>query len=162
MTKQYTQRTIKGLVAAAGLALAAAGCSTHTPFIDYSERGVYASDNTGNIPYIEVGPVTETAYGFAWDSCDDLIEEALDSAGDRAMANGANAMVGVRWRNHGEGNWHNTPQCTTRWGYFAALGVGGLHPWVKVAELEGRLVYADGDALEQIFLQATEGTGDPR
>ncbi|TVP61072.1 MAG: hypothetical protein EA349_00640 [Halomonadaceae bacterium] len=150
MTTTNKQHPIKGLLAVAGIGLLAVGCSTHTPFVDYSDRSIYASDNTGNIPYVEVGPVTGSAYGYAWNDCSALIKEVLDEARTTAREHAANGMIGVRWRNHAEGTWHETPRCTTRWGWFAAAGVGGLHPWVKIAQFEGRLVYADGDALDKV------------
>jgi|GEM_PF-3003786 len=148
--KRNTVPAFKGLLAVAGISLMAAGCSTHTTFVDYGERGMYSSDNTGNMPYIEVGPVTGKASGYVWDNCDALIAEALDEARMAAEENAANAMIGVRWVNHAEGTFHDTPMCTTRWGWFTLAGVGGLHPWVKVAEFEGRLVYADSEALNKV------------
>lgn len=147
---------LKGALTAAGITLVAAGCSTNTSFVNYSEKNLYSSDNTGNMQYVEVGPVHARESGFIWESCDVLIEGALEQARAEAENHAANALIGVRWLNHGEGTWHDTPRCTTQWGWFAAAGVGGLAPWVKVAEFEGRLAYVEEGMMEQV-LQGQSG-----
>jgi len=142
---------LKGALTAAGIGLVAAGCSTSTSFVNYSENNLYSSDNTGNMPYVEVGPVHARESGFIWQSCDALIEGALEQAREEAEDHAANALIGVRWLNHAEGTWHDTPRCTTQWGWFAAAGVGGLAPWVKVAEFEGRLAYVEEGMMDKVL-----------
>jgi len=142
---------LKGALTAAGIGLIAAGCSTSTSFVNYSENSLYSSDNTGNMPYVEVGPVHARETGHLWESCDALIEGALEQAREEAESHAANALIGVRWLNHAEGTWHDTPRCTTQWGWFAAMGVGGLAPWVKIAEFEGQLAYVEEGMMKQVM-----------
>ncbi len=145
-----TAHSLKGHLAAVGVAIVAAGCSTQTSFLNYSEHNLYSSANAGNMPYVEIGPVTARESGFVWESCAQLFAGALEQASENAERHGANALIGIRWLNHAEGTWHDTPRCTTQWGWFAAAGVGGLAPWVKVAEFEGKLAFFDEQMIDNM------------
>lgn len=133
---------IRGVGVLGMLSLAAA-CGTTRTFVDYNRGGLYSADSVGNVPYVEVGPALASERGFFWESCEVMAERAVGKLRETADQRGANSVTGVRWLNHADGTYSERPTCTTGWGWFAAVGVGGFMPWVKATEIEGRLVYTD-------------------
>jgi hypothetical protein len=146
----------RGLMVSAVLGSVAltAGCSTSSHFVDYRANNMFSSDSVGPVPFVEVGPVQVRKNGPIWKGCDQLMQEATKSVRNQADLHGANAMIGARWVNHAEGTLDEAPVCTTRWGWFAVAGVGGLGPWVRSAELQGKLVFADSVTLNGLQGQA--------
>ena len=144
------KRFMNGGFVAAGLVLASAlagGCATSVHDVDYAEQRFYSGDSAGNMPFVEMGRAHSRQYGPVWETCDQLVNRAVADLRDQAETAKADTIKSVRWANHASGERGATPMCTTRWGWFAALGVGGLHPWVRIAEVEGRLVQQYSDSL---------------
>ena len=135
-------RIMKGGLAVAALVLAS-GCATSVHNVDYAEQRLYSGESAGNVPFVEKGRAHSRQYGPVWESCDQLVDRAVADLRDQADTANADTVKSVRWVNHASGERGATPLCTTRWGWFAALGVGGLHPWVRVTEVEGRLIQQD-------------------
>lgn len=135
------------MVAVAALA---AGCGTTRTFVDYSRGSLYSTETAGNVPYVEVGPVTASQRGFFWEPCWQMAEDAVAELQAEAVRRGANNVVAVQWLNHSDGTYTETPVCTTGWGWFTAAFVGGFAPWVKATEVKGRLVNADEASLARL------------
>lgn len=142
MNNSNRLKTLATAPLAAGLLLA--GCSTSPTFVNYDERGMYSTQSAGNVPYVEIGPVAATERGFLWERCRDLAESAAEKLHARGERHGATHVIDVRWLNHADGTFSEQPVCTTGWGWLAAAGVGGLAPWVKVAEVHGSLATVEG------------------
>lgn len=132
------------------VAALAAGCGTTRTFVDYSRSSLYSTETVGNVPYVEVGPVTAAQRGFFWEPCWRMAEEAVAELQAEAVRRGANNVVAVQWLNHADGTYTETPVCTTGWGWFTAAFVGGFAPWVKAIEVKGRLVNADEGSLARL------------
>lgn len=131
-------------------AVGLSGCSTTRTFVDYSKASLYSTETVGNVPYVEIGPATASQRGFFWNSCAELSEKAVVKLRDVAEERGANNVIAVRWLNHADGSYTETPICTTGWGWFTAGVFPGFGPWVKVTELQGRLVHADESTLTRL------------
>jgi hypothetical protein len=130
--------------------LVASGCSTTRTFVDYNQGALYSTESVGNVPYVEVGPASASERGFFWESCSDLAKQAVSKLGTARQERGASHVSSVRWRNHADGTYTDAPVCTTGWGWFTAALVGGFGPWVKAAEVQGRLVLADEPDLSRL------------
>lgn len=133
------------IVAAAVLA---AGCSTTQSFVDYSRGTLYSTETVGNVPYVEVGPVSASARGFFWESCGAMAEEAVTQLKAEGEVHGGNTVSAVRWLNHADGTYSEEPTCTTGWGWgLMPPVIGFFMPWIKATEVKGRLVYIDDSKL---------------
>lgn len=132
----------------------ATGCSTSPQFVNYKESRLYSSDTVGAVSYVEVGPVAEKARGYIWTSCEKVVGKVLEKVQSELDTHAGNATIGVEWVNHAEGTSGVQPLCTTGWGWFGLAGVGGWGPWVKQAELRGKLVFADQGQLDALHGQA--------
>ena len=130
-------------------------CGTTRTFVDYSRGSLYSTETAGNVPYVEIGPVAASQRGFFWENCYTLAEKAVEQVRADAAARGANNVIAVRWLNHADGSYTETPICTTGWGWFAAFIAPGFGPWVKATELQGRLVRSDETHLARL----REGNG---
>lgn len=121
-------------------ALLVSACTTTPNFVSYERYGAYASDRAGNRLYMELGPVQVVEHGYLWDDCETLIERAMARLEvEKALLQG-DAIVNVRWYEHGHAQPARIPHCTRQWGWFALFGVGGLVPWAHVAQVEGLVV----------------------
>lgn len=127
-----------------------AGCSTTNTYVDYNQKGLYSGSVAGNVPFVEVGQKTVTARGFVWESCSDITSRVAGQLNAAAHAQGANRVIDIQWLNHADGDYVAQPICTTAWGWFAAAGVGGLGPWVKMVEARGNMVFADDAPLNAL------------
>lgn len=116
------------------LALTAA-CVTERGFVDFKKEGVYASDAAGNKKFDDVGPLSASTRGFAWDSCDSLATEAVRSLVDLAKSRGANTVYGIKFDS--KDGVTTTPSCTKGYLWFALYIVGGLGPWVSHVSVNG-------------------------
>ncbi|MCC3752022.1 MAG: hypothetical protein LLP51_11585 [Halorhodospira halophila] len=150
------QQKSLGIIAIVGAGVVAAGCSTTSSYTDYDERAFYSGGTAGNLPYVEIGPVEASARGFAWTSCDALVDQVADELAEQAAEKGGNALINVRWTNLDDGSTTAEPICTTGWGWFALAGVGGLHPWVRGTEARAVVVFADDERLEELGGRVTE------
>ena len=142
-------RKAAAVAALAGAGLLA-GCTTTTSFTEYDERAMYSTSTAGNIEYVEIGPVTASARGTAFTSCDRLTGRVADDLARHARRHGGNALINVRWINLDDGSTTPTPICTTGWGWFAVFGVGGLGPWVRGTRAEAVVVYMDQERLDDL------------
>lgn len=142
------------LVGAAGLLVA--GCTTSSGFTEYDERAMYSSDTAGNLPYVEIGPVTASERAPFYRSCDRMVRNVADDLSEQATDMGGNALINVRWINLDDGSASSSPICTTGWGWFAAAGIGGFAPWVKGTRAEAIVVYAEEDALDSLGVAVSE------
>lgn len=140
---------VRGIGVAGMLSLVAA-CGTTRTFVDYNRAGLYSTDTVGNVPYVEVGPALASERGFFWEGCEAMAARAVEKLRLAADQRGANSVTGVRWLNQADGTYSERPTCTTGWGWFAVVGVGGFMPWVKATELEGQLVYAQDANLARL------------
>ena len=129
----------------------AAGCSTTQTFVDYSSSALYSTETVGNVPYVEVGPASASQRGFFWENCETLAAGAVTKLKQEGEHRGATAVSSVRWLNQADGTYTEKPICTTGWGWLLAPPVlGAFFPWVKMTEVQGRLVGADETSLARL------------
>jgi len=127
-------------------------CSVSKGIVEYRKFNMYTAANAGNMKYEELIPITESASGFVWDSCDKVASDVATIMFDRAKAAGGNALMNVKW--FAENGSVTTPTCKTGYGWFALFIAGGLGPWVKSASAEASIIKLNEDALKDTsFIQ---------
>lgn len=130
--------TIKALLLFS-LLFSLVGCSTTSiNKLNYNQSGFYSGSEGGNKKFKEIGPIVETVSGFSWDSCEKLVDQAMENTKKNIKAEGGDAIINVRWS---KGDFQTAvPTCRNSYGWWALYIVGGLGPWVKSVELTGTIV----------------------
>ncbi|MGI4992449.1 hypothetical protein ACRXCV_07460 [Halobacteriovorax sp. GFR7] len=103
--------------------------------LDYSRYNLYSSSISGNMKYLEIGPVFAEQSGSILTSCNKLAETALAQLAANAKSKGGNAVINVRWKK--DEYMSSSPNCDSHYGWAAIYGVGLFLPWVNNIEVSG-------------------------
>lgn len=94
-------------------------------------------------PYSSHDSLTVTANGFIWESCESVINAAVDDTQGILAERGATHLIDATWSKESAFTRGERPFCNTRWYSGLFFGVGLASPWSRSVSVSGTVVNKD-------------------